>query len=160
MCSAERVQSGASNAVDRRMHVTHAHACKAFGAQKEELSQELTLAKGEIELAQLSVKDAELKVATRDNQFAVSFCSEPRPAHRPIGSAAHACAQAKALDEHLAEERLRSQRALADKDQQLRAAEVRCRAAASAVPAAAARIAVCARARTSFRSLLARGRAS
>ena len=156
MRSAERAQSGASNAVDRRMHVTHAHACKAFGAQKEELSQELTLAKGEIELAQLSVKDAELKVATRDNQVAVSFCSEPRP----IGSAAHACAQAKALDEHLAEERLRSQRALADKDQQLRAAEVRCRSAASAVPAAAARIAVRARARTSLRSLLARGRAS
>jgi hypothetical protein len=79
MRSAERAQSGASNAVDRHMHVTHAHACKAFGAQKEELSQELTLAKGEIELAQLSVKDAELKVATRDNQVAVSFCSEPRP---------------------------------------------------------------------------------
>jgi hypothetical protein len=79
-------------------------------------------------------------------------------AHRPVGSAAHACAQAKALDEHLAEERLRSQRALADKDQQLRAAEVRCRSAAVLGGAGGSCEDCCVRARTDLVAVVAGAR--
>jgi centromeric protein E len=80
----ERVQLGLQMS-------SQSEAVETLTAQVEELKNELTLAKGEIDLAHVSLQDAASK--------------------------------AKALDEHLAEERARSQRALADKAEQLRAAE-------------------------------------